>query len=253
MRCANCNWEIELGDLFCGRCGVTRQKARGYDPSPQQEARRHDPFAQRKPEFREVFRKLYVTGFSIRVLLWTIFQVIFGLLFSAWLLVCLGVVAPGLIYIIFGLDLYPPLDIKSMTAHVRPSIGGIIEAIVATIVTLAFWAYLGPHNLIRFKRRLSARLYVMAGRPLASVEGEPTLDSGSEITMGVEVGEFYFSFEDCWLKFVDGGDLDKLDRAGGAMRIWYIPTDVRTYKSARTGEVVKDTCILVWAEWRPLI
>ncbi|HKZ79297.1 MAG TPA: hypothetical protein VJ124_13430 [Pyrinomonadaceae bacterium] len=75
---------------------------------------------------------------------------------------------------------------------VRPTrLFGIIESVLATIVGVALFAYLGPHSLIRLKRRLSSRLYVLMGRPLASVEGHPTLEPSSESGYsGIQVGAF---------------------------------------------------------------
>lgn len=251
MRCASCDVEIKPGDLcgsdglnfFCSRCGATR-----FDASTQGQP---DLSTQRQPEFREVFCNLYVTGFSMRVLLGTIVQAIIGLVFSAVLLVYFGFIALMLLYVILGLDLYPPLDVKSMIADVPTSIGGLIEGIIGTIVGLALFAYFGPHNLIRVKRRFSARLYVLAGRPLALVEGPPTFDPSSESGYnGIEIGEFYFDWTDCMLDVKDG-DLEKLERADGLMRIWYIPREMRAWNNPRTGKLVKYNCILVWAEWRP--
>ena len=210
-----------------------------------------DSSAQREEEFREVFRNVYLTGFSMRVLLVTIFQVIIGLVLSAVLLCFVVFYALVLLFVIFGFDLYPPLDIKSMIKDLPTSTGGIIEGILGTLVGLALFAYLGPHTLIRFKRRLAARLYVLAGRPLASVEGHPTFEPSSESGYnGIEIGEFYFDFEDCLLD-VKGGDLEEWERAGGVMRMWYIPREMRSGKNPRTGRLVKYNCIPVRAEWRP--
>jgi len=251
MRCASCDMEIKPEDLcgsdglgvFCSRCVAARPGSSTQRPP--------DLSTQRQPEFREVFHNLYVTGFSPLVLLGAIFQVMIGLAFSAALLFYLVLVALGLVYSIFGLDLYPPLDVKSMPNDLPTSIWGIIEGIIATIVGGAFFAYLGPHNLIRVKRRLLARLYVMAGRPLASVEGKPIFDPSSESGyIGIEIREFYFDWTDCTLNVKDG-DLEKLERAGGVMRIWYLPREMRSWVNPRTGRLVKYNCILVRAEWRP--
>ena len=208
---------------------------------------------QNNTEFREVFRNLYVTGFSTSLLLRTIFQITIGLIISAVLMCFILFYALVLLYVVFGLDLYPPLDIKSMIKDLPSSKGGIIESIIGTILGLGLFAYFGPHNLIRFKRRLSARLYILAGRPLASVEGKPTFDPDSESGYnGIEVGEFYFDLNtDFWLD--RDVDLGKLDEAGGEMRIWHIPTGLRNYKNPRTGKTVKHNCILVRAEWRSLV
>lgn len=252
MRCASCDVEIQPGalcgsdgiNLFCSRCGTARS-----DHTTQ---RWPDSATQRQPEFREVFRNLYVMGFSIKVLLWTIVQMIIGLVFSAALLWEVACVALVLLYAICGLDLFPQLDITSIVKDLPPlSTGSIIGGIIATIVGLSLFACFGPYNLIRVKRRLSARLHVMAGRPLASVEGQPTFDPSSESGYnGVEIGEFYFDWTDCWLGLKDG-DLEELERAGGLMRVWYIPREMRTWTSSRTGKAVNYNCILVRAEWRP--
>lgn len=247
IKCASCQVEIKPGDLcgsdgensFCVRCVAARP---GYTTQ-------HLPEPQ--PEFREVFRNLYVTGFSIRVLLGTIVRLIVGLVFSGAILAYLVLLSLVLLYAIFGLDLYPPLDVKSMKAELPTSISGIIEGIIGTFVGLGLFAYLGPHTLIRFKRRLAARLYVMAGRPLASVEGKPIFDPSSESGYnGIEIGEFYFDWTDCYLSMKDGC-LEDLEQAGGRMRIWYIPTEMRSWNNPRTDKMVKYNCILVRAEWRP--
>ena len=158
-----------------------------------------------------------------------------------------------LLYVIFGINLYPPLDIKSMIKDLPSSTRGMIEGIIATLLGLGLFAYIGPHNLIRFKRRLSARLYILSGRPLASVEGKQTFDPDSECGYnGIEVGEYYFDLNtDFWLD--RDIDLGKLDNASGEMCIWYIPTGLRDYKNSRTGKVVKHNCVLVRAEWRPRV
>lgn len=205
--------------------------------------------APRDSEFREVFHNCYVTGFSISALLSMGFCLIFGVIFSAVLLFFICYIALALLYIVFGLN---PLNIKDEIPIERPSIGSIIEGIIAFLVWLAFFAYLGPHSLIRFKRRLSSRLYVLAGRPLASVEGKPTFEPDSECGFnGIEIREFYFDFEDCQLN-IDYKDLEKLQRAGGVMRAWYIPSGMREWNNPNTGKTVKYNCLLVYAEWRPV-
>lgn len=186
---------------------------------------RHDIYSKGKAEWRDVFRNLYVTSLSPRVLWTTVFQTIIGLVFLALLLFTGISCALLLLYFISGLDL---LDFKS--AYEPPSADDIFEAL---FVSLFFWLvsalYLGA-----VKRRLFSRLYVLAGRPLASAEGAPDFDVVDfDRFLGFKVGGRYFNFQDdCWLT---EADLEKLQQAGGVMRVWYVPS----------------TGILVRAEWRP--
>lgn len=209
---------------------------------------RYGAMTQPQSEFREVFRNGYVMGFAPRALLGTIFCLIFGLLFSAFLLYLIVYLILSVAYIGFGVDLF---DIKETLTDWKPSLKSIIEAVIAGVVWLALFAYLGPQNLIRVKRRLASRFYVMAGRPLAVIEGRATFDPSSESGYnGIEVGEFYFDLDtDCWL--IKEEELETLERAGGVMRIWYIPKDVRSWINPKTGRLVKYNVLLVRAEWRP--
>jgi hypothetical protein len=110
---------------------------------------------------------------------------------------------------------------------------------------MAYWC------LRPVKRRLFARLYVLSGRELHCVEGAPTYDEASERGyVGVEVGQFYFSFDDCWLN-VDDPDIARLQTAGGKLRVWYIPAGLRSWTNPHTGKIVRYDGILVRAEWRP--
>jgi hypothetical protein len=236
MRCANCDAEIQAGDVFCGRCGATRNVAS----------------TQPNAEFREVFCNGYVTGFSVRAFVWTAFNVIFGLIFSIVLLLFVGFFVLQTLYVIFGLDLYPALDIRSTIPNEHPSIWAIIGGILVFIVGILVLGTFALHNLYVVKRRLFDRLYLLAGRPLASVEGKPNFEPDSESGYtGVEVGELYFKFDDCWL-VLEVADIEELDRASGSMRIWYIPAGMRSWTNSRTGKLIKYNCTLVRAEWRPL-
>src|SRR6185312_12362594 len=85
-------------------------------------------------EFREVFRNCYVTGFSIGAFVWSVCNLIFGLIFSAILLLFVGVVTLQTLYVTFGLDLYPPLDIKSTLTDAHPSIGEIVGGVIIFII-----------------------------------------------------------------------------------------------------------------------
>jgi hypothetical protein len=46
-------------------------------------ASRYDIITKNQAEFREVFRNLYMKGFSIGAVLWTAGNLVFGLIFSA--------------------------------------------------------------------------------------------------------------------------------------------------------------------------
>ena len=203
---------------------------------------------QTSPEFREVFRNRYATGFSVGALLMMVYHLVGGLVFSAVLVVGLGYVALALVYMSFGFD---PLGLKFDIPAGPMSLGDIAGGIASFVVWFCLFAYLGPHSLIRFKRRLSIRLHVLAGRPLASVEGKPSFDPDTESGYsGIQIGEFYFDFNDCSLDIEDG-DLSAIERAGGTMRIWYVPTGMRTLTQPSTGKDVKYDCVLVRAETRP--
>src|SRR4030095_10963924 len=213
---------------------------------------RYDAPIQRETEFREVFRNRYITGFSIGPIVWTFFNLFFGLIFSVIFLLFIGFIALQAFYVIFGLDLYPPLDIKSTIEEAHPTLGGILAGIITFVIGSLVLATFVLHNLYVVKRRLLDRLYLHAGRPLGLIEGKPIFEPDSESGYsGIEVGEFYFGFDDCWLD-VDDEDLEKLERAGGAMRIWFIPTGMRCWNLPRTGKLVKYNCTLVRAEWRSL-
>jgi hypothetical protein len=210
---------------------------------------RYDASAPRQIEFREVFRNCYVTGFSMRALVWTVCNVIFGLIFSVILLLYVSFFVLALSYVLFGLDLYPPLDMPNTIAGAHPSLGGLIRDIVIYIIGLLVLVTFALHNLHVVKQRLLDRLYLCAGQPLASVEGKPIFEPDSESGYnGIEGGEFYFAFDNCWLD-VDSKELEKLARADGSMRIWYIPTGIRSW-NPRTGKTVQYNCTLVRAEWR---
>ena len=186
---------------------------------------RSDIYSKGKAEFREVFRNLYVTSLSPRVLRATIFQTIIGLVFLALFLLSLISCALLLLYFVSGLDL---LDFKS--AYEPLTSDDIFEALFLDLFFLtASVLYLGA-----VKRRLFSRLYVLAGRPLVSVEGPPDFNVVDfDRFLGFKVGERYFNLQDdCWLT---EADLEKLQQAGGVMRVWYVPS----------------TGVLVHAEWRP--
>jgi len=184
-----------------------------------------DIYSKGKAEFREVFRNLYVTSLSPRVLWATVFQTIIGLVFLALLLLTGISCALLLLYFISGLD---PLNFKS--AYEPPSTDDIFQALFLDLFFLtASVFYLGA-----VKRRFFSRLYVLAGRSLASVEGPPNFNVVDfERFLGFKVGGRYFNLQDdCWLT---EADLEKLQQAGGVMRVWYVPS----------------TGVLVNAEWRP--
>jgi hypothetical protein len=210
----------------------------------------NDLFTQRDAEFREVFHNCYVTGSSIGPLVWTACNVIFGLIFSLILLLFVAFFVIAECYIIFGVDLYPAFDIKSAIADVDRSLGGVIGELIIFIIGVVVLATFALHNLNVVRLRLVDRLYLLSGGRLESVEGraifEPDSESGYN---GIEIGELYFGFDHCWLD-VRVEDLEKLDRAGGTMRIWYIHTRLRSWIQPSTGKTIKYNCTLVRAEWR---
>lgn len=199
-------------------------------------------------EFREVFHNCYATGFSVGALLSLIFGLVVGLVFSGVLLLGVGYYALALISYVFGSDVW---GFKGELPAGPPSLGSLCGGCISILIWVCFFAYLGPHSLIRLKRRLAARWHVLTGRPLAAVEGGAILDPSSESGyVGLEIREFYFNFEDCWLN-VEDEDLAELEQARGAMRIWYIP-GTREWTNPATGKLVKYDSLLVRAEWRPL-
>lgn len=198
------------------------------------------------PAYREVFRNKYVTGFSVGAWLRMLWGLVVGVVFSGVLLLIAVYCALLGLYKVAGIDL---LDFQSDVASDPPSTGGFLGGLVAFVVWLCFFLYLGPHSLIRFWRRMYCRWYVFSGRPLASVEGRPRFDPSSESGyIGLEIGDFYFKFDDCWLD-ADDETLAKLD-GGGVLRAWYVPTRTRTWTNPTTGKLVNYDCTLVRAEWR---
>lgn len=198
------------------------------------------------PVYREVFRNKYVTGFSVGAWLWMIGGLVVGVVFSAGLLLIAVYCALRALYMVLGIDL---LDFKAEAAADPPSVGGFLGGLAAFIVWLCFFLYLGPHSLIRFQRRLYSRWYVLSGRPLASLEGRPRFDPSSESGyIGLEIGDFYFKFDDCWLD-ADDETLAKLD-GRGVLRAWYVTTGTRTWTNPTTGKQVNYDCTLVRGEWR---
>jgi hypothetical protein len=169
------------------------------------------------------------------------------LVFSGVLLLIAAYCALRALYMVAGIDLF---DFRSEPAGETPSLSGFLGGLVAFVVWLCFFAYLGPHSLIRFTRRMYCRLYVLTGRPLASVEGRPRFDPSSESGyIGLEIGDFYFKFDDCWLD-ADDEALAKLDRPDGTLRVWYVPTRPRTWTKPATGKPVNHDSTLVRADWR---
>ena len=197
--------------------------------------------------FREVFRNRSATEFAPIPLLATVFQLLFGLVFAGLLLVCAVFFILALPHTLFGIDF---LD-KRAFEDIPEGIKGIIALLVGLLFTVLFFGTMAYWCLRWFRRHLFARLYMLSNKPLHCVEGTPILDPSSESGLsGIEIGEFYFSFEDCWLS-VDIGNLEELYAAGGTLRIWYIPAGMRTWLNPNTGKTVRYDCILVRAEWKP--
>lgn len=192
-----------------------------------------DIYSKERTESREVFRNRYLTNLSPVMICATIFQLVVGLILLALSLLAVISGARLLIYFISGFDL---LNFK--IGNDPPSAGEVIGALVIILVFgLASAGYLGA-----VRRRLFSRLYVLAGKPLATVAGHPRFNHFEEFS-GFKIGERYFDLQDdCWLTEADleklrqiEADLDKLGRAGGEMRVWY----------------VSSTGVLVRAEWQP--
>ena len=182
---------------------------------------RDDIYSKDKAEFREVFRNRYVTSLSPGVIWGTILQTViglFGLASCVWFVLLL-------VYVITGLNL---LNFKSVDEP-QSAVDIIWGLFFSLCGGIGGALYLG-----HVKRRLFSRLYVLSGRPLASVVGPPYIyGMDSDDSLGLEVGRRDFDLEnDCRLTKVD---LGKLERAGGEMRVWYVPS----------------TGVLVHAEWRP--
>jgi len=185
---------------------------------------RDSTFTQRQPEFREGFRNHYMTSLSPGVLLTTAFHLIVGFIFLVLLLSNVGLYALWLLYLISGLDTF-----QAISPDDPPSTEGMIGKLFLILLFLLGSAvYLGA-----VKRRLFSRLYMLAGRPLVSVEGRPEFDFGESCCWGIKVAGRYFKLDkDCWLI---GIGLEEIQAAGGELRIWYVPS----------------TNVLVRAEWRP--
>lgn len=177
----------------------------------------------------------------------------FGLIFTAILLLFVGWFALEFSYAVLGLDLVPSLEIKATVADVKPTLWSVIGGLIIFGIGVLILGTFALHNFYVVKRRISDRLYLSAGRPVASIEGTPSFEPDSECGYtGIQVEELYFKFDDCWLN-VNYPDFEKLERAGGAMRIWFIPTEMRSWHQPRTGKLIKYNCTLVSADWRPLL
>ena len=199
-------------------------------------------------EFREAFRNRSATELALVPTLATILQLILGLVFAALLLSSGLYCVLALIHVLFGID---PLSIQATFADIPKGAKGFVALLVGLLFTQLFFGTMAYWCLRAVKQRLFARLYVLSGKPLRSVEGAPIFDAASESGyVGIEIGEFYFSLEDCCLN-VNERDLDKLRAAGGTLRIWYIPAGLRVWHNPTTGKTVRHGGLLTRAEWRP--
>ena len=179
--------------------------------------------ARYQPEFREIFRNQYVTSLSLRTLLATIFHLLVGFIFFFLFIVSVAFYPLWLLHFFFGLNPFHIINTDD-----PPDLGDLI---IGPLFIL-FFAVGSARYWGAVKQRLISRLYVLAGRPLASVSGKPDFNFGESSCYGIKVEERYFDFEkDCCPTEID---LEKLEAAGGEMRVWYVPA----------------TGILVWAEWR---
>jgi hypothetical protein len=182
--------------------------------------------ARYKSEFREIFSNRYVTSLSLGTLLATIFHLMVGFIFFLLFVASIAFYPLWLLHFFSGLD---PFHI--INADDPPDLGDLV---IGPFFIL-FFAVGGARYWGAVKQRLISRLYVLAGRPLASVVGKPDFNFAESSCYGIRVEERYFDFEkDCWPTKID---LEKLEAAGGEMRVWYVPS----------------TGILVWAEWRPSV
>src|SRR5689334_20264191 len=112
-------------------------------------------------QFREVFRNVCVTGFTAGFLFRTFFQVLFGIVFTAVFLYFIFYFLLVAAYVFFRIDVFPQMGIRLATEDIRPTLSSVIGAVIGIAVALALWAYLGPHNLVRFWHRLKGRMYVL--------------------------------------------------------------------------------------------
>lgn len=182
--------------------------------------------ARYQSEFREIFRNRYVMNLSLRTLLATIFHLMVGFVFFVLFVASIAFYPLWLLHFFFGFD---PFHLIS--ADGPPDAGDLVLG----PLFILFFAVGCTRYWGAVKQRLISRLYVLANRPLAVVVGKPDFNFGESYCYGIKVEERYFDFEkDCRLTKVD---LEKLQAAGGEMRVWY----------------VHSTGILVWAEWRPSV
>ena len=208
-------------------------------------AARSDPSNQ---VFREVFRNRSATEFALVPSLATIVRLILGVAFAVLLLLSVAACALGLLHVAFGFD---PISLKEAFAEIPQGMKGIAALLAGLLFALLFFGTMAYWCFRDVGRRILARRYVMSGKPLRFVEGPPTFEEGSESGfIGLEIGEFYFGLDDCSLSAGDD-ELAKLRTAGGTLRVWYVPTGLRTWNNPATGKIVRYGGILVRAEWRP--
>lgn len=180
-------------------------------------------------------------------------QLLAGLFFSAVPLGLVTITALNLAAAFLPFDLHLPRESLFAADIHKVSVAEIATGSLSLCIALAFFAYLGPHTLIRCKRRLGAWRYVTSGKPLAAVEGPPIFNEGSELPyLGIQLGKFYFDLTtDCRLSAADLRQLTAVYRAGGVMRIWYLPMGVRVWKNPATGEETMQGALPIRGEWHP--
>jgi hypothetical protein len=198
--------------------------------------------------FQELFRNRSATEVAPIPLMATALQFILGVMFASLALASTAFCLLALLHALLGLD---PFGIKVAFADVPAGMKGVVGLLAGLAFTLLFFGTMAHRSLSRVRSRLFARLYVRSGRPLHVVEGEPAFDEGSERGfIGLEIGNFYFSFDDCWLN-LGFDELNKIRTSGGAKwRVWYIPTGLCTWKNPATGKTVRHGGIFVRAEAR---
>jgi len=201
--------------------------------------------AARESEFQEVYFNKYLVGTLLAPLLRALFYSL-GILFYTPLFVALAIVAVAVpLAFLLGWQKSPPNmaapsgsgNIKDLFALALMALVGLIVVAFSVRALIRLWAI--------FFRIARSRFYLMAGQPLASIEGAPTFSggmrsyrSGSKPPDKLEVGVLKFDLNHCWraknlLKlgaenFLGAEALPSGLASGftlkAPLRVWYVPS-----------------------------
>jgi hypothetical protein len=201
--------------------------------------------AARESEFQEVYFNKYLAG-TLLAPLWRVLFYSFGIVLYTPLFVALAIVAIAapIAYLLGWQNAPPKMTATPGSGDIKDWLGLALMALVGLIVVafsvralLKVWAV--------FFRIARSRFHLMAGLPLASVEGVPTFSggmrsyrSGSKPPDKLEIGAMKFDLNHCWrfrnlLKLGTenflGAEALPSGLASGftltaPLRVWYVPS-----------------------------